>query len=143
MMIDICSLSYYLFLLVYAVRHYEVVYLIHEKHAEEVGSVNEKVQGDLPHPISLLWRCNIFLWTYLKRIYRVGIDIILCRLSKKKKVLIVPFLRKDRHSSYLRGCYLKTTVDFYESEKLDKMVKKWVKLIAFILQDDLCDCIFL
>ncbi|KAF2310310.1 hypothetical protein GH714_007692 [Hevea brasiliensis] len=25
-------------------RHYEVVYLIHEKHAEEVGSVNEKVQ---------------------------------------------------------------------------------------------------
>lgn len=28
------------------VRHYEVVYLIHEMHAEEVGSVNEKVQGD-------------------------------------------------------------------------------------------------
>lgn len=27
-------------------RHYEVVYLIHEKHEEEVGSVNEKVQGD-------------------------------------------------------------------------------------------------
>lgn len=27
-------------------RHYEVVYLIHEKHEEEVGSVNEKVQGN-------------------------------------------------------------------------------------------------
>ena len=27
-------------------RHYEVVYLIHEKHAEEVALVNEKVQGD-------------------------------------------------------------------------------------------------
>lgn len=31
-------------------RHYEVVYLIHEKHDEEVGSVNEKVQG---HPVFL------------------------------------------------------------------------------------------
>ncbi|XP_021906983.1 uncharacterized protein LOC110821442 [Carica papaya] len=28
-------------------RHYEVVYLIHEKHAEELTSVNEKVQGQL------------------------------------------------------------------------------------------------
>lgn len=27
------------------VRHYEVVYLIHEKHAEEVGSVKEKIEG--------------------------------------------------------------------------------------------------
>lgn len=29
-----------------AVRHYEVVYLIHEKHEEEVAAVNEKVQGN-------------------------------------------------------------------------------------------------
>lgn len=28
-----------------SVRHYEVVYLIHEKHAEEVGSVKEKIEG--------------------------------------------------------------------------------------------------
>lgn len=39
--------------LVCAVRHYEVVYLIHEKHAEGVGSVNEKVQGDF-------WTLDIF-----------------------------------------------------------------------------------
>lgn len=35
-----CSLMFFV------VRHYEVVYLIHEKHAEEVESVNEKVQGE-------------------------------------------------------------------------------------------------
>lgn len=36
-------------------RHYEVVYIIHEKHEEEVGSVNEKVQGDaLPFYPSVL-----------------------------------------------------------------------------------------
>lgn len=28
-----------------AVRHYEVVYLIHEKYVDEVESVNLKVQG--------------------------------------------------------------------------------------------------
>lgn len=28
-------------------RHYEVLYLIHEQYEEEVGSVNEEVQGDL------------------------------------------------------------------------------------------------
>ncbi|CAH8374388.1 unnamed protein product [Eruca vesicaria subsp. sativa] len=27
-------------------RHYELVYLIHEKHADEVENVNEKFQGD-------------------------------------------------------------------------------------------------
>lgn len=32
--------------LVTAVRHYEVVFLIHEKNAEEVESVIEKVQGN-------------------------------------------------------------------------------------------------
>lgn len=35
-----------------AVRHYEVVYLIHEKHAEEVESINEKVQGEICFPFS-------------------------------------------------------------------------------------------
>lgn len=28
------------------VRHYEVVYLIHEDHKDEVENVNTKVQGD-------------------------------------------------------------------------------------------------
>ncbi|KAJ9181766.1 hypothetical protein P3X46_005825 [Hevea brasiliensis] len=39
-------------------RHYEVVYLIHEKHAEEVGSVNEKVQGFLREKKGKIWRLN-------------------------------------------------------------------------------------
>lgn len=34
-------------------RHYEVVYLIHEKHEEEVGRVNEKVEGKYPSPFSI------------------------------------------------------------------------------------------
>lgn len=31
----------------YSVRHYEIVYLIHEKHEEEVAAVNQKIQGNL------------------------------------------------------------------------------------------------
>ncbi|KAK6930317.1 hypothetical protein RJ641_004411, partial [Dillenia turbinata] len=34
-------------------RHYEVVYLIHEKHFEEVESVNTKVQGNIYISISI------------------------------------------------------------------------------------------
>ncbi|KAL0857393.1 hypothetical protein Bca101_062547 [Brassica carinata] len=37
-------------------RHYEVVYLIHEKHAEEVESVNEKVQEFLKEKKGKVWR---------------------------------------------------------------------------------------
>ncbi|XP_022721733.1 acidic leucine-rich nuclear phosphoprotein 32 family member B [Durio zibethinus] len=39
-------------------RHYEVVYLVHEKHAEEVESVNEKVQDFLREKRGRLWRLN-------------------------------------------------------------------------------------
>ncbi|OMO58503.1 Ribosomal protein S6 [Corchorus olitorius] len=39
-------------------RHYEVVYLIHEKHAEEVESVNEKVQDFLREKKGRVWRLN-------------------------------------------------------------------------------------
>ncbi|XWS53481.1 hypothetical protein CRYUN_Cryun10bG0004900 [Craigia yunnanensis] len=39
-------------------RHYEVVYLIHEKHAEEAGSINEKVQDFLREKRGRLWRLN-------------------------------------------------------------------------------------
>ncbi|GLT67202.1 hypothetical protein SLA2020_395280 [Shorea laevis] len=39
-------------------RHYEVVYLIHEKHEEEVGSVNEKVQDFLREKKGRVWRLN-------------------------------------------------------------------------------------
>ncbi|KAJ4721962.1 30S ribosomal S6 [Melia azedarach] len=39
-------------------RHYEVVYLIHEKHEEEVGSVNEKVQAFLREKKGRIWRLN-------------------------------------------------------------------------------------
>ena len=38
----------------HTVCHYEVVYLIHEKHAEEVAAVNEKVQSNLSLYIFLL-----------------------------------------------------------------------------------------
>lgn len=39
-------------------RHYEVVYLIHEKHAEELTSVNEKVQAFLREKKGKIWRLN-------------------------------------------------------------------------------------
>ncbi|CAI0429461.1 unnamed protein product [Linum tenue] len=39
-------------------RHYEVVYLIHEKHAEEVDAVNEKVQDFLREKKGKIWRMN-------------------------------------------------------------------------------------
>ncbi|XVE82309.1 hypothetical protein DITRI_Ditri15bG0137900 [Diplodiscus trichospermus] len=39
-------------------RHYEVVYLVHEKHDEEVESVNEKVQDFLREKRGRLWRLN-------------------------------------------------------------------------------------
>ncbi|CAL1397488.1 unnamed protein product [Linum trigynum] len=39
-------------------RHYEVVYLIHEKHAEEVDAVNEKVQDFLREKKAKIWRMN-------------------------------------------------------------------------------------
>ncbi|KFK39053.1 hypothetical protein AALP_AA3G194600 [Arabis alpina] len=37
-------------------RHYEVVYLIHEKNAEEVESINEKVQEFLKEKKGIVWR---------------------------------------------------------------------------------------
>ncbi|KDP27960.1 hypothetical protein JCGZ_19040 [Jatropha curcas] len=40
------------------IRHYEVVYLIHEKHAEEVGKVNEKVEDFLREKKGKIWRLN-------------------------------------------------------------------------------------
>lgn len=39
-------------------RHYEVVFLIHEKNAEEVESVNEKVQGFLREKKGRIWRLS-------------------------------------------------------------------------------------
>ncbi|KAL1214435.1 Protein REGULATOR OF FATTY ACID COMPOSITION 3 [Cardamine amara subsp. amara] len=37
-------------------RHYEVVYLIHEKHAEEVETINQKVQEFLKEKKGKVWR---------------------------------------------------------------------------------------
>ncbi|KAI4335019.1 hypothetical protein L6164_013706 [Bauhinia variegata] len=42
-----------------SVQHYEVVYLIHEKHAEEVAAVNEKVQTFLREKKGRVWKPNI------------------------------------------------------------------------------------
>ncbi|KAE8724655.1 Chaperone DnaJ-domain superfamily protein isoform 1 [Hibiscus syriacus] len=39
-------------------RHYEVVYLIHEKHDEGVEKVNEKVQDFLREKKGRVWRLN-------------------------------------------------------------------------------------
>ncbi|XP_061991561.1 protein REGULATOR OF FATTY ACID COMPOSITION 3, chloroplastic [Rosa rugosa] len=39
-------------------RHYEVVYLIHEKHAEEVGSVKEKIEAFLGEKRARIWRLS-------------------------------------------------------------------------------------
>ncbi|EXB94363.1 30S ribosomal protein S6 [Morus notabilis] len=45
-------------LLVESLRHYEVVYLIHEKHADEVEKVNQKVQDFLREKRGKIWRLN-------------------------------------------------------------------------------------
>lgn len=45
--VSINSLHYLFTSLLCTVRHYEVVYLIHEDRADEVESVNAKVQGKL------------------------------------------------------------------------------------------------
>ncbi|KAM1304175.1 hypothetical protein ACFX2F_021878 [Malus domestica] len=39
-------------------RHYELVYLIHEKHAEEVGSVKEKIEEFLAEKKARIWRVS-------------------------------------------------------------------------------------
>ncbi|KAI3936444.1 hypothetical protein MKX01_014413 [Papaver californicum] len=39
-------------------RHYEVVYMIHEDHAEEVGIVNSKVEGFLVEKKGKIWRLS-------------------------------------------------------------------------------------
>ncbi|XP_026446297.1 chaperonin CPN60, mitochondrial-like [Papaver somniferum] len=39
-------------------RHYEVVYMIHEDHAEEVGIVNSKVEGFLKEKKGKIWRVS-------------------------------------------------------------------------------------
>ncbi|KAH0993144.1 hypothetical protein GBA52_004627 [Prunus armeniaca] len=39
-------------------RHYEVVYLINEKHVEEVGSVKEKIEGFLREKKARIWRVS-------------------------------------------------------------------------------------
>ncbi|RDX75068.1 rpsF [Mucuna pruriens] len=39
-------------------RHYEVVYLIHEKHEDEVAAVNQKVQDFLREKKGQVWRLN-------------------------------------------------------------------------------------
>ncbi|XP_065863868.1 protein REGULATOR OF FATTY ACID COMPOSITION 3, chloroplastic-like [Euphorbia lathyris] len=41
-----------------SMRHYEVVYMIHEKHAEQVESVNEKVQEFIRQRKGRIWRIS-------------------------------------------------------------------------------------
>ncbi|XP_040990987.1 glutamic acid-rich protein [Juglans microcarpa x Juglans regia] len=51
-------------------RHYEVVYLIHEKHAEEVGNVNEKVQDFLREKKGKIWRLSD--WGMRRLAYKIN-----------------------------------------------------------------------
>lgn len=46
----------------YAVRHYEIVYLIHEQHEEEVAAVNEKIQGNLSQFIHIHFFVQLFIF---------------------------------------------------------------------------------
>ncbi|XP_061352765.1 protein REGULATOR OF FATTY ACID COMPOSITION 3, chloroplastic [Gastrolobium bilobum] len=50
-------------------RHYEVVYLIHEKHEEEVAAVNQKVQDFLREKKGRVWRLND--WGMRKLAYKI------------------------------------------------------------------------
>lgn len=58
-------------------RHYEVVYLIHEKYEEDVGSVNEKVQGDFLPPVFLFF--PHFCWSkfYERSLVKIGLLVVL------------------------------------------------------------------
>ncbi|KAE9594885.1 hypothetical protein Lal_00013334 [Lupinus albus] len=50
-------------------RHYEVMYLIHENHAEEVAAVNEKIQEFLREKKGRVWRLND--WGIRKLAYKI------------------------------------------------------------------------
>lgn len=50
-------------------RHFEIVYLIHEKHAEEVVAVNEKVQDFLREKKGRVWRFSD--WGMRKLAYKI------------------------------------------------------------------------
>ncbi|CAL0300981.1 unnamed protein product [Lupinus luteus] len=50
-------------------RHYEVMYLIHEKHVEEVAAVNEKIQDFLREKKGRVWRLND--WGIRKLAYKI------------------------------------------------------------------------
>ncbi|CAI8590273.1 unnamed protein product [Vicia faba] len=50
-------------------RHYEIVYLIHEKHDEEVASVNEKIQDFLREKKATVWRFSD--WGMRKLAYKI------------------------------------------------------------------------
>lgn len=94
------TFSWFIVFLLDTVRHYEVVYLVHEKHAEEVESVNEKVQGHLSRScisvLSFLYfqvNCMLIVFFFLGYYHPFiefptysfgqGIDIFLCRFRRK------------------------------------------------------------
>lgn len=68
----------------HTVRHYEIVYLIHEKYAEEVAAVNEKVQSNP----------SIYIFIYLSFSFWDKILLLLCRTgsSVSQNVLVIHFL---------------------------------------------------
>lgn len=75
--VSINSLHYLLTSLLCTVRHYEVVYLIHEDREDEVESVNAKVQGQLS------------LFIYQTSICTTKVQLLLCAVKCVCQVLFL------------------------------------------------------
>ncbi|KAJ4871541.1 Translation elongation factor EF1B/ribosomal protein S6 family protein [Raphanus sativus] len=75
-------------------RHYEVVYLIHEKHAEEVESVNEKVQEFLKEKKGKVWRFSD--WGMRRLAYKI-------QKAENAHYILMNFEMEAKHLNEFKG----------------------------------------
>ncbi|CAN7112247.1 unnamed protein product [Brassica rapa subsp. narinosa] len=75
-------------------RHYEVVYLIHEKHAEEVKSVNEKVQEFLKEKKGKVWRFSD--WGMRRLAYKI-------QKAENAHYILMNFEMEAKHLNEFKG----------------------------------------
>ncbi|TQD74249.1 hypothetical protein C1H46_040210 [Malus baccata] len=78
-------------------RHYELVYLIHEKHAEEVGSVKEKIEEFLAEKKARIWRVSN--WGMRRLAYQI----------KKVKNAYYVLMNVEMEAKWINDC--KTMLD--------------------------------
>ncbi|KAJ0238429.1 RFC3 [Hirschfeldia incana] len=75
-------------------RHYEVVYLIHEKHAEEVESVNKKVLEFMKEKKGKVWRFND--WGMRRLAYMI-------QKAEKAHYMLMNFEMEAKHLNEFKG----------------------------------------